>query len=190
MNTNRPFSHWILALVAGVCFASFNTAEAAKFGFGKKKDKATMEEQINAAIERFKEKDPSLEARFKDSVGYAIFPKVYKAGIGFGGAIGKGQVFEKGKHVGDTSLKQATVGFQLGGQAYSEVIFFHDQKALDTFKSGNFEFGAQVSAVAADAGASDDASFDQGMMVFTVEIGGLMYEATVGGQKFSYEKVK
>lgn len=190
MNTIRSFNCWALAFIAGICIASFNTAEAAKFGFGKKKDKPTMEEQIKEAMERFKEKDPSLEKRFKESVGYAIFPKVYKAGIGFGGAIGNGQVIEKGKHVGDTSLKQATVGFQLGGQAYSEVIFFHDQKALDTFKSGNFEFGAQVSAVAADAGASDDASFDQGMMVFTVEIGGLMYEATVGGQKFSYKEVK
>ena len=190
MNTVRSFNCWALAFIAGICIANFNTAEAAKFGFGKKKDKPTMEEQIKAAMERFKEKDPSLEKRFKESVGYAIFPKVYKAGIGFGGAIGNGQVIEKGKHVGDTSLKQATVGFQLGGQAYSEVIFFHDQKALDAFKSGNFEFGAQVSAVAANAGASDDASFDQGMMVFTVEIGGLMYEATVGGQKFSYKEVK
>ena len=190
MNTIRSIDYWILALVAGICIASFNTTEAAKFGFGKKKDKPTMEEQIKASIERFKEKDPSLEKRFKESIGYAIFPKVYKAGIGFGGAIGSGQVWEKGKHVGDTSLKQATVGFQLGGQAYSEVIFFNDQEALDNFKSGNFEFGAQVSAVAANAGASDDATFDQGMMVFTVEIGGLMYEATVGGQKFSYKEAK
>ncbi|XOV70328.1 MAG: YSC84-related protein [Verrucomicrobiota bacterium] len=190
MNTIRSFNYWAIALVAGICIATFNQAEAAKFGFGKKKDKPSMEEQIKATIERFKEKDPSLEKRFKESVGYAIFPKVYKGGIGIGGAIGDGQVIEKGKHVGDTSLKQATIGFQLGGQAYSEVIFFHDQEALDTFKSGNFEFGAQVSAVAANAGASDDASFDQGMMVFTVEIGGLMYEATVGGQKFSYKEAK
>ncbi len=178
---------WLFICALGFSLA-VSSPQAAKFGFGKKK-KTDMEEQIRETIARFQEKDSSLMKRFESSVGYAIFPKVYKAGIGFGGAIGKGRVYEAGKHVGDTSLKQATVGFQLGGQAYSEVIFFHDQEALEKFKSGNFEFGAQVSAVAATAGASDDASFDQGMMVFTVEIGGLMYEATVGGQKFSYKKV-
>jgi len=183
-------TRWTLGLSLTLGLIAFQPAMDAQFGFGKKKNKAKLDEEVKAAIERFQEKDEGLEKHFKEAAGYAIFPKVYKAGIGFGGAIGKGQVFEKGKHIGDTSLKQATVGFQLGGQAYSEVIFFRDKEALDKFKSGNFEFGAQVSAVAADAGASDDASFNQGMMVFTVEIGGLMYEATVGGQKFSYKEVK
>jgi len=153
----------------------------------KRKSKPDMDEQVKVAMERFEEKDASIKKRFKEAVGYAIFPRVYKAGIGFGGAIGKGRLYSDGKHIGDTALKQATIGFQLGGQAYSEVIFFENKEALETFKSGNFEFGAQVSAVAADAGASDDASFDQGLMVFTVEVGGLMYEASVGGQKFSYK---
>jgi lipid-binding SYLF domain-containing protein len=184
-----PYFGTILACTLGISLFFSHTTQAAKFGFGRKK-KPSMDEQIKETKARFTEKDAGIEKLFKNSVGYAIFPKVYKAGIGFGGAIGKGRVYQGGKHIGDTSLKQATVGFQLGGQAYSEVIFFHDQDALNAFKSGNFEFGAQVSAVAATAGASDDASFDQGMMVFTVEIGGLMYEATVGGQKFSYKNVK
>jgi len=187
----KSYQHlnWVLVGIIGLFLTFWDSAHAAKFGFGKKKG-PSMEEQVKASIARFQEKDGGIKKWFKESAGYAIFPKVYKAGIGFGGAIGKGQVYEGSKHVGNTSLKQATIGFQLGGQAYSEVIFFRDKEALEKFKSGNFEFGAQVSAVAATAGASDDASFDQGLMVYTVEIGGLMYEATVGGQKFSYEKAQ
>jgi lipid-binding SYLF domain-containing protein len=96
-------------------------------------------------------------------------------------------VYEKGKPIGDTSLTQITIGFQLGGQAYSEIIFFKDKKTLDDFKNGNFELGAQASAVAVTAGASADANYEKGVAVFTMAKGGLMYEASVGGQKFSYD---
>jgi lipid-binding SYLF domain-containing protein len=143
---------------------------------------------------------------FGNSYGYAVFPTVGKGGIGLGGAYGSGRVYAKGAYVGDTTMTQVTIGFQLGGQAYSEIIFFQDQRIFDEFTSGNFEFGAQASAVAITAGASAQAStagssasasgtqkhattaggYQKGMAVFTVAKGGLMYEASIGGQKFSY----
>jgi lipid-binding SYLF domain-containing protein len=143
---------------------------------------------------------------FGNSHGYAVFPTIGKGGIGVGGAYGKGRVFTGGKHVGDTSMGQLTIGFQLGGQAYSQIIFFKDKRAFEEFSSGNFEFGAQASAVAITAGASAAATttgssagasggkkdattvgkYSRGMAVFTVAKGGLMYEASIGGQKFSY----
>ncbi len=144
---------------------------------------------------------------FGKSYGYAVFPTIGKGGIGIGGAYGKGRVYVGGKHVGDTSMGQATIGFQLGGQTYSQIIFFEDERAFREFSSGNFEFGAQASAVAITAGASASAStvgstagasggkkdattvgkFQGGMAVFTVAKGGLMYEASIGGQKFGYK---
>jgi lipid-binding SYLF domain-containing protein len=146
---------------------------------------------------------------FDKSYGYAIFPTIGKGGIGIGGAHGKGRVYAKGKYVGDTTMSQLTIGFQLGGQAYSQVIFFEDQRAFKEFTSGNFEFGAQATAVAITAGASATASttgnstgasggqndaktkgkYHKGLAVFTIAKGGLMYEASIGGQKYEY-KVK
>lgn len=143
---------------------------------------------------------------FQSAYGYAVFPTIGKGGIGIGGAYGKGRVYEKGRHVGDASMAQITVGFQLGGQAYSQVVFFQDQRAFREFTSGSFEFGAEASAVAITAGAGAKAGtagssaqasggqhdartvgvYNKGMATFTVAKGGLMYEASVGGQKFSY----
>src|SRR5437016_11557624 len=144
---------------------------------------------------------------FKTAYGYAVFPTIGKGGVGIGGAFGNGRVYERGKYVGDTSMKQVTVGFQLGGQAYSQIVFFEDQRSFKDFTSGNFEFGAEASAVAitaaagakantagSSAGASvtkNDAknvgNYHKGMATFTVAKGGLMYQATIGGQKFSYK---
>lgn len=144
---------------------------------------------------------------FSHSYGYAVFPTVGKGGIGLGGAYGTGRVYAQGRYVGDASLAQLTIGLQLGGQAYSEIIFFQDKRAFGEFTSGNFEFGAQASAVAITAGASAQASttgsgtttstssshakttgeYQKGVAVFTVAKGGLMYEASIGGQKFSYK---
>ena len=144
---------------------------------------------------------------FSNSYGYAVFPTIGKAGIGVGGAHGKGRVYKGGAYVADTSMTQVTVGFQLGGQAFSQIIFFEDERAFNEFASGNFEFGAQASAVAITAGVSAEAStaggtsagasggkhdattvggYYKGMAVFTVAKGGLMYEASIGGQNFSY----
>jgi lipid-binding SYLF domain-containing protein len=144
---------------------------------------------------------------FAKSYGYALFPTIGKGGIGIGGAYGKGRVYAQGNYVGNASMTQVTIGFQLGGQAYSQIIFFEDKRAFDEFTGGNFEFGAEASAVAITAGASArtgttgssagasggkydattaSSGFRKGMAVFTVAKGGLMYEASIGGQKFNY----
>ena len=143
---------------------------------------------------------------FDKCYGYAVFANVGKGGIGVGAAHGTGRVYEKGKVVGDVKMNQVSVGAQLGGQSYSEIIFFEDKRAFDEFTSGSFEFGAEVSAVAITAGAGAEAGssgssagasggkhdaataggYHKGIAVFTVAKGGLMYQATVSGQKFKY----
>ncbi|MHC4341265.1 MAG: lipid-binding SYLF domain-containing protein [Planctomycetota bacterium] len=151
-----------------------------------KEEAQSRSNEVQATIAKFKETDPGLKKWFDESHGYAIFPTVGKGGVGVGGAYGEGEVYEKGELTGYSSLSQATIGFQLGGQAYSEVIFFKDKPALDRFRSGQFELSAQASAVAATAGASADADYSGGVAIFTMAQGGLMYEAAVGGQKFDY----
>jgi len=138
-------------------------------------------------IATFKEKDPSVQRFFDASSGYVVIPTVGKAGFGLGGARGKGILYENGAPTAVITLTQLSFGFQWGGQAYSEFIFFEDAATLDNFKRGNYELGAQASAVAITAGASADAKFNSGMAIFTQAKGGLMYEASVGGQKFKVE---
>ena len=149
------------------------------------KDK--MELSAATAIINAKEKDPALVKWFDEAYAYAVFPKVGKGGIGIGGAHGKGIVIRGDTTIATTSLSQVTLGFQLGGQVYSQFVLFKDKTAFEHFSRGNFEMGAQVSAVAVTLGASADANYDGGVAVFTIAEGGLMYEATVGGQKFKYE---
>ena len=146
-----------------------------------------MQLSVAKAILDIKAADPGISKFFDGAAGYAVFPKVGKGGIGIGGAYGKGLVIVNDQAVGNTSLKQATIGFQLGGQVYSQFIFFEDDVALGHFQRGNWEMGAQASAVAVTLGASADANYDSGVAVFTHVGGGLMYEATISGQKFSYE---
>jgi lipid-binding SYLF domain-containing protein len=134
------------------------------------------------------EKDSSMQALFNDSYGYVIFPNIGKAGFGVGGAVGYGIVFEQGAKVGAAKLGQLSIGFQAGGQSYREVVFFENTEAMQRFKENNVELSAQVSAVAAASGASADAKYVEGVVVITDSIGGLMYEASVGGQKFEYFK--
>ena len=144
---------------------------------------------------------------FDRAYGYAVFPTVGKGALGIGGARGKGRVYAQGRYVGDTTLTQVSVGFQAGGQAFSQIVFFEDERAFREFTSGQFGFGAGVSAVAITAAASASASttgatagasggkkdattsgeYYRGMAVFTIAKGGLMYEAALAGQKFSYK---
>ena len=154
--------------------------------------------------------DAGISSMFNSAYGYALFPTIGKAGFIIGGAYGKGRVYEQGKHLGNTAMTQATVGFQLGGAGFSQVVFFQDKRALTEFINGNFEFGAeaQATAITAAAGASANTagssatasggknnastaggSYNKGMATFTITKGGLMYEATVGGQKFSFTKL-
>jgi len=133
-------------------------------------------------------RDSSVGAEFfKKSYGYAVFPKVTKVGIGIGGAAGRGTVFKNHIVVGSSSLKQASIGLQLGGQQYSEVIFFENKKAYNHFINGKLKFDAQASAVAITVGASIDVAYHNGVAVFTRTKGGLMYEASIGGQHFKYK---
>jgi lipid-binding SYLF domain-containing protein len=127
-----------------------------------------------------------MQNLFNNSYAYAIFPNVGKGGIGIGGAAGNGIVFQNGRPIGSAKMKQVTVGFQFGGQTYREVIFFENAAALDRFKQDNFEFSAQASAVAVTKGASGNVKYSDGVMIFTQEKKGLMYEASIGGQKFSF----
>ena len=143
--------------------------------------------QARNTIAAFKAADPGLSRFFANAVGYAVFPTVKKGAIGIGGASGSGVLFEKGKATGKATLSQVTVGAQLGGQTYSEVIFFESAPALDDFKAGTMALAAQWSAVAASKGASDSAKYQNGVAVFTTGKGGLMFEASVGGQKFKFE---
>jgi lipid-binding SYLF domain-containing protein len=164
---------------------------------------ASWADSYSDTVDLFKNAGQSA-AYFKNSAGYAVFPTIGKGGFVVGGAYGSGRVYERGKWVQDVSVTQLSVGFQLGGQAYSEIIFFEDARAFSEFTQGNFEFGADVSAVAitaaaganvgttgASAGASGGkkdattaAEYHKGLAVFTIVKGGAMYQATVGGQKF------
>jgi lipid-binding SYLF domain-containing protein len=164
-------------------------------------------DSYSKAIEVFKS-SPAVQPFFEDAYGYAVFPTVGKGGIGIGGAYGKGQVYRGGNVTGTASLIKATIGFQLGGQAFSEIIFFQDKRAYDEFTSGDFEFDATASAVAITAGAQAKVGtegatagasagpatgtqaktkYTKGMAVFVHTKGGLMYEAAIGGQKFSFK---
>lgn len=136
------------------------------------------------AIQEFKETNDKINKYFDSAYGYAVFPSIGKGGLGVGGATGNGTLYRGGQIVGDSRMSQVTVGFQAGGQVYSEVIFFEDKDAFDRFTGDNFEFAAQATAVAVTAGASFDVDYRNGILIFTHAKGGLMYEATVGGQKF------
>lgn len=149
-----------------------------------------LHKEVGQAVALFKKKDEGLKKFFDKAAGYAVFPKIAKGAFGIGAAHGEGEVYAKDKRIGTASLSQVTVGFQLGGQVYSEIIFFKDPKALDDFKSGQFAMSAQVGAVAAASGASANAKYQQGVAVFTMAKKGLMYEASVGGQKFSFKPEK
>lgn len=150
-------------------------------------DREALRQAAQETIAAFKQADPSMQELFDSAHGYAVFPTVGKGAIGVGGAYGRGVVYENRRMTGYCDLSQGTIGLQLGGQSYSEVIFFNNSDALEAFKSGNFALAAQASAVAATAGASADADYDSGVLVFTMAKGGLMYEASVGGQKFTYQ---
>jgi len=166
-----------------------------------------LADSFSNTINTFKS-SPQVDPFFKSAYGYAVFPTIGKGGIGVGGAYGKGQVYRGGKVTGNSSMFKGTIGLQLGGQAFSQIIFFQDKRAYDEFTGGSFEFDANASAVAITAGAQAQAgtkgttagasagprtgeqaktSYRRGMAIFVHAKGGLMYEATIGGQKFKFE---
>jgi lipid-binding SYLF domain-containing protein len=149
------------------------------------KDKS-LESDAEIAKAEFIKTDPMMKSLFNNSYGYVIFPNIGKGGIGIGGAAGNGIVYQRGSVIGKAKMKQVSIGFQFGGQAYREVIFFEGEYNLDQFKQNKFEFSAQASAVAVTSGASANVKYANGVMIFTQTKGGLMYEASIGGQKFDY----
>lgn len=158
----------------------------ASFSQSKKKLEE-IREDAKMAKEEFLKADWKMEKHFNEAYGYVIFPNVGKGAIGIGGAAGNGIAYEQGTEIGLAKLTQVSIGFQWGGQAYREVIFFETKEAMEDFKANKVELAAQASAVAATAGASADANYKDGVMVFTMQKGGLMYEASIGGQKFKFE---
>ena len=165
-----------------------------------------LADKYSDTISLFKNAGQSA-AFFGNSYGYAVFPTIGKAGLGIGGAHGEGRVYEQGKYVGDTKMTQLSIGWQAGAEGYSEIIFFQDKRSFDEFTTGNFEVGANVSAVVITAAASGTATttgstatasggkkdaatagkYNKGTAIFVISKGGLMYEASVSGQKFSYK---
>jgi len=144
-------------------------------------------EQVKMTIEQFMQQDPGLKVFFDQAYGYAVFPTVGKGAYIVGGTYGTGMVYEKGNLIGHASIVEASVGLQIGGQGFSEIIFFKDQPTLDYFKGGNYEFSAQASAVAVTLGVAARAEYNEGVAVFILPKGGLMADLSIGGQKFTFE---
>ena len=166
-----------------------NTNDLLLVGWKVKKDSSLQKKANFKTIDALKKlkKIRRLKSYFKEAEGYVVFPNVTKVGFGIGGARGSGEVFEDHKVIGSATLTQFSVGFQLGGQAFSQIIFFQNQSDLNRFTEGNFEFDASASAALITEGANASADYSNGAAVFTFSKGGLMYEASIGGQKFTYD---
>ena len=149
-------------------------------------DRAAMKIEVEAALVKFKGKDPTLGSWFEEAKGYAIFPSIGKAGAGIGGSFGRGLVFKAGEQIGYAKVTSGSFGLQLGAQSYALLVFFQKDTNLERFIGGNFEFSAQVSAVAASKGAASKSNYENGVAVFTLVGGGLMAEVSIAGQKFKY----
>ncbi|MBL9134890.1 MAG: lipid-binding SYLF domain-containing protein [Verrucomicrobiales bacterium] len=175
------FSAWVGLLALITCLGP---------GVRASDDMEKLQREVPQAIQAFEKDDSTLKELFANSAGYAIFPRVSKGGLVFGGAHGVGLVYEKGALIGRAELSQATFGAQIGGQAFREVIFFETPAALDRFKESKFEMSAQVGAVAAAEGAGKNAKYHESVLVFTKVLSGLMAEASIGGQKFKFTPVK
>jgi lipid-binding SYLF domain-containing protein len=173
--------------------------------FGTAAHADTTLDECNATLTKFKELG-DVPKMMAESYGYAVLPTIGKGGIGIGGAAGSGCVFVKGNHTGSLTMRQVTIGWQLGGQAYSQIILFKNEDTYKEFTNGNFEFGADATAVALTYGASAGANtqgasatagdtkavgaWKRGMAIYTLAKGGLMYEASVGGQKYNFKPLK
>jgi len=164
-----------------LALAACTTAPKSDAGKVDKRDEAEV------ALAKAERNDPTLTPVLHAAKGYAVFPTIGKGAVGVGGAYGKGVLYEDGVFTGYCDLLQGSIGFQLGGQAYSEIVCFSTADALARFKSGNFAFDAQATAVALKSGAGANAKYANGVAVFTMDESGLMFDASIGGQKFTYE---
>jgi lipid-binding SYLF domain-containing protein len=172
-----------LPLTALACFALGACSTAPRSSEGR----TDIRMEAGRALAKAERHDPSLSSALHSSAGYAVFPDIGKAAVGVGGAYGKGVLYERERVVGYCDNKQASIGLQLGGQTYTEIICFEDAAALEKFKDGDFALDAQTSAVAIESGVGANARYSNGVKVFTTDESGMMIEASVGGQKFTYE---
>jgi lipid-binding SYLF domain-containing protein len=170
----------MVTVIAGL-LASCATAPASR------EDKAALVTEATSRWQQMRAADPALGTLVQRGYGYALFPDVGKAGLGVGGAYGRGVVYERGQHIGYSDLTQGTVGAQVGGQSFSELLVFETKAALDRFKAGQLGFAADASAVVLKSGVATNANFIDGVAVVVQPIGGVMVEATIGGQQFTYQ---
>jgi len=181
---NMHLKQWPLILLTAACLMAFSACSTAP---KSKQGKVDIEKDAAQALAKAQTSDPTLRDLFDNAAGYAVFPSVGKGAVGIGGAYGKGVLYKKGTAIGYCDLTQASIGFQLGGQSYTEIIVFENSDAIDVFREGNLRFDAQVSAVALKSGAGANAKYTNGVAVFTMDEAGLMFEASVGGQQFTYQ---
>jgi lipid-binding SYLF domain-containing protein len=170
----------VLTIVAGL-LGSCATAPATR------EDTAALVAAATTRWQQMSKEDPALGALVQRGYGYALFPDVGKAGLGVGGAYGRGVVYERGQHIGYSDLTQGSVGLQVGGQSFSELLVFETKAALDRFKAGQVSFAADASAVVLKSGVATNATFVDGVAVVVQPIGGVMVEAAIGGQQFTYQ---
>lgn len=178
----------LAALLGGVAVLPLASCSDYQSSGGESAEQRHQEliSQADETVNLFRKKDPTLKKFFDSAVGYAVFPDVAKGAAGIGAAAGGGVLYQGGKPVGYVDLAQGSIGLQLGGQTYRELVFFQNNGTLQNFKNSNMEFQAQASAVAAESGAGASADWENGVAVFTMTRGGLMFEASIGGQKFTY----
>jgi len=172
---------FLFALVAMIGIAG-GCSTAPKNEAGKE----SLHEDAMTTMNTMKREDPSLDEFMSKAHSYVIFPSVGKGGLIAGGAYGRGEVYQGGRMIGYADLSQATIGAQAGGQEFAELIVFESPNALERFKSNKLRFAADLSAVALKSGAAKSAKYEDGVAVFTRPTGGLMFEAAIGGQSFSY----
>ena len=170
----------VVTVLAGL-LGSCATAPASR------EDKAALVAEATSRWQQMSTQDPALGALLQQGYGYALFPHVDKGGLGVGGAYGRGMVYERGQHIGYSDLTQGSVGIQAGGQTFSELLVFETKAALDRFKAGQFGFAADASAVVLTSGVATKANFVDGVAVVVQPLSGVMVEAAIGGQKFTYQ---
>ena len=170
----------VIFVAAAALFAGCSTAPKDE---GKRD---ALHEDAQGELKKLIAEDPSLDKFLDNAYGYAVFPSVGKGGLIAGGSYGRGEVYESGQMVGYTDISQATVGLQAGGQTFSEILVFENKAAMDRFKSGKMSLSANASAVALKKGAAESARYQEGVAVFVKPQGGLMFEVSIGGQKFTY----
>ena len=183
MNYNKLFNQKTVAMALLLAF--FSCVAIAQNN--KEKGRIAKCDETKAA---FIEENGKMKDLFANSYGFALFPGIGKGAVGVGGARGEGVLYKGGSPESRATMTQVTVGFQFGGQSYMEAVLFEDKRAYDNFVEGKLKLSAQASAVAVTAGASLDAPYNDGVAIFTLVKGGLMYEASVGGQKFDVNEWK